>query len=163
MADLCPPKHQTRMRFDRLPDLRRSGWGAKLFVDAIEEAVDEAAGLVGAELLRHLECLVDRHLGWHVLHPQNLEHALPQDIPINDRHPVELPVLGELRDELVDLRLVKLRAADQDLGEFPHLPVDGMPRPELRQMRLGIALALYVELVEQLERHFARFTSLAPG
>src|SRR5215470_9407248 len=106
-------------------EIRRSGWRAKFLVDAIEDAVDEAAGLVRAELLGHLERLVDRHLGWHVLHPEDLEHALPQDVAIDHRHAIEIPVLGELRDELVDLRLVEFGAADQDFGEFTDLPIDG--------------------------------------
>src|SRR5262245_20297901 len=133
----------------------------ELFVDAVEDSVDEAAGLVGAELLGDLERLVDRDLRRNRLHPEELEDSLAEDIAIHHGHAVEFPVLGVLRDDLVDLRLVELRPADQDLGERPHFVVDGVAGPELRQVGLGVVLALEVQLVEELERYLASLAALA--
>src|SRR5689334_19148087 len=132
-----------------------SGSGRLLFVDAIEDPVDEAARLVGAELLRHLEGLVDRHLRGHAGAPQQLEDALPEDVAIDHRHALELPVLGVARDQLVDLALVHLGAPHQRLRALARLRIDRVPPPELVEMRLGILLALHVQLVEQLERQLA--------
>src|SRR5207253_3878619 len=73
-----------------------SGGGAELLADAVEDAVDEAARLLGTELLCDLERLVDRHLGRHVGRPQELVDALPENVAVHDRHAVEAPVLGEL-------------------------------------------------------------------
>src|SRR6185369_14352967 len=132
-----------------------------LFVDAVEDAVDEAARFLRAELLGHLDRLVDHDLRGGFAHPEELEDALPEDVPVHHRHPVELPVLGVLRDELVDLRLVQLGAAHEPLGEFARVRIDGMPRPELAEVRLGIALALDVELVQELQRHLAGLSAPA--
>src|SRR6185369_1298063 len=126
-----------------------------LFVDAVEDAVDEAARFLRAEFLGDLDRLVDDDLRGGFAHPEELEDALPEDVPVDHRHPVELPVLGVLRDELVDLRLVQLGAADEPLGELARVRIDRMPRPELAEVRLGIALALHVELIQELERHLA--------
>ena len=41
------------------------------------------------------------------------------------------------------------------LGELARVGIDRMPRPELVEMRLRIALALHVELVQELQRHLA--------
>ena len=100
-------------------------------------------------------------LGGRLAHPQELEDALAEDVPVDHRHPVELPVLRVLRDELVDLRLVELGAAHEPLRELARVRIDGMPRPELVEVRLGVALALHVELVEELQRDLARLPALA--
>src|SRR6266436_682780 len=136
-----------------------SGSGRLLFVDAIEDPVDEAARFVGAELLRHLEGLVDRHLRGDAGSPQQLEDALAEDVAVDDRHPLELPVLRVATDQLVDLGLVHLGAAHERLRELARLRVHRVPAPELVEMRLGILLALHVELVEQLQRELAGLAS----
>src|SRR6266545_1405289 len=46
-----------------------SAGGPQLFVNAVQDPVDEAARLLGAELLRHLERFVDRDLRRHVPGP----------------------------------------------------------------------------------------------
>src|SRR6185295_13303102 len=133
----------------------------QLSVDAIEKSVDEPAGLPGAELLGDLEGLVDRDLGRNLHHPHQLEHALAEDIAIHHRHAVEIPVLGELRDDLVDLLLMLLGAPHQRLDEAAHLAVHRVPGPELVQVGLGAGRVLQVELVEQLGRQLARLPALA--
>src|SRR5215470_4728976 len=77
---------------------RRSGGRAELLVNAVEDAVDETARLPGAELLRDLDGLVDGDLGRDLALLEQLVHGEPQDVAIDDRHPVEIPVLGVLRD-----------------------------------------------------------------
>src|SRR5437667_9088569 len=138
-----------------------SAGGPQLFVDAVEDSVAEAARLLRAELLRHLERLVDGDLGRHVTGPENLEDAFAQDVPVHHRHALELPVLRVLGDQLVDLLLVELGPAHEGLGEIPYLDVHGMARRELAEVRPGRALALDVQLVEQLERQLAGLAALA--
>src|SRR5262249_42856404 len=64
-------------------------------------------------------------------------------------------------DDLVDLLLVQLRAAHEGLAEVPRVRVDGMARPEFVEMRLGVALALDVQLIEELERDLPRLSPSA--
>src|SRR5688572_27683317 len=137
-----------------------SGGGRLFLVDAIQDPVDEAAGLVGAELLRDLERLVDRHLGRHAGRPAQLEDRLPEDVAVHHRHPLELPVLRVALDQLVDLGLVALGPAHEGFGELPRLGIHRMPHPEVVEVRLGLPLALDVHLVEELERELPR---LAPA
>src|SRR4029077_14173788 len=138
-----------------------SGSGRLLFVDAIEDPVDEAARLVGAELFRHLEGPVDRHLRGPPGAPQQLEDALPEDVAIDHRHALELPVLGVARDQLVDLALVHLGAPHQRFRELARLRIDRVAPPELVEVRPGILFALHVQLVEQLERQLAGLAAAA--
>ena len=79
-----------------------------------------------------------------------LEHALAQDIAVDHRHPIELPVLGELDDDLVDLLLVELGPAHERLHEGPDLDVHRMARPELVEIGLGARRLLQIQLVEEL-------------
>src|SRR5262245_28543425 len=133
--------------------------GPELFVHAVEDAVDEPARFLRAELLRDLDRLVDHDPGRRLAHPQELEDTLSENVAVDDGHPVDVPVLRVLRDHLVDLPLVQLRAPHQGFAEFPRVRVHRMPGPELVEMRLGIALALHVELVQELERNLARLSS----
>src|SRR6202035_631838 len=101
------------------------------------------------------EGLVDRHLRRDAGSPQQLEDALAEDVAVDDRHPLELPVLRVADDQLVDLGLVHLGAAHERLRELACLRIHRVPAPELVEMRLGILLALHVELVEQLQGELA--------
>src|SRR5262245_7526741 len=134
---------------------------AEFFVDAIEQAVDEPARLLGTELLGDLDGLVDRDLRRHVGIPQELVDREPQDVAVDDRHALDVPVLGELREGVVDLGLIRLRAPDERLGERPRLFVDRVTRPEFLVVRSGIVLAVEVQLIEELQRDFASLPPLA--
>src|SRR5207244_1022088 len=124
------------------------------FVDPVEDAVDEAARLLRAELLGDLDRLVDHDLRRHLGGAEDLIDGHTQNVAVHDRHALEDPVLGVLLDHLVDLGLVRLRATDERLGERPRLAGERMARPELLLVRDGIVLALKIELVEELESDF---------
>src|SRR5438034_11281739 len=113
-------------------------------MDAVEDAVDEAARLARAELLGDLDRLVDDDLRRRVRAPAELVDGETEDVAIDHGHPVEVPVLREARDDVVDLALARLRAADDRVGELARVLVEGMTRPELRPVRRGIALARQV-------------------
>src|SRR5262245_46585780 len=133
----------------------------ELFVNAVEHAVDEAARLLRPELLGDLDGLVDGDLWRHVLGPQELVEGQPEDVAVDHGHSLEVPVLGELRDDLVDLSLVRLGAAHEGVAEHAGLFVDRVARPELGLVLGGIVLAVQVELVQELKRDFARFPAAA--
>src|SRR5262245_1838441 len=134
---------------------------AEFFVDAVEHTVDEAARLFRPELLGDLDRFVDGDLRWYVIGPQQLVDCQPEDVAIDHGHPLEIPVLGELRDHLVDLRLVRLGAAHEGVAEQVSLLVDRMARPELGLVSAGVVLAVQVELVQELERDLARLPAAA--
>ena len=70
-------------------------------------------------------------------------------------------MLGELGDGVVDLRLVRLGAADERVGEDARVVIDGMARPELLVVRARIVVAVEVELVQELERDLSGLAALA--
>src|SRR3972149_1679317 len=111
--------------------------GAQLLADSVQHAIDEPARFSRAELLRPLEGLVDGHLGRDLDHPEQLENALAQDVPVHHRHAIEIPVLRVLGDHLVDLLLVELGAPDEGLDEPAHLRVHRVAPPELVEVRLA--------------------------
>src|SRR5207244_13530745 len=93
--------------------------------------------------------------------PQDGVEFEPDDGAVDDGHPLEIPVLGELRDVVVDLRLVRLRAADERVGERVRVVVQGMARPELLVVGDRIVVAVEVELIQELERDLAGFPALS--
>ena len=111
--------------------------------------------------LRDLERLVDRDLGRHLGRPPQLEDGLAEDVAVDHRHALELPVLRVAADQLVDLGLVALRPPHERLCEFPRLGIHRMPQPEVVEVRLGLALALDVHLVEELERELPGLAAAA--
>src|SRR3990172_8430131 len=137
--------------------------GAELFVDPIQDAVDEPAGLLGAELLRHLDGLVDGHLGRDVRRPEQLEDAGAEDVAIHHGHPLQVPVLGVLGDQLVDLLPVEHRPPQKDFTKRAHLGVPRVPVPELLRGGGRIRLPPQIELVEELQRHLPRLPALTHG
>src|ERR687891_904815 len=84
------------------------GRGTMLAQDPVQHAVDEPARLGRPELLGDLDGLVDGGLGRHLGLPEQLVHRHPEDVAVHHRHAVEVPVLGVLREELVDLALLWL-------------------------------------------------------
>src|SRR5207249_7538078 len=87
----------------------------------------------------------------------------PEDVAVHDGHPLEIPMFRELRDGVVDLRLVRLRAVDERVGERARVVVDRVARPELLVVRARVVVAVEVELVQELERNFAGLPALAHG
>src|SRR5262245_26330692 len=134
---------------------------AEFFVDAVEHTVDEAARLFRPELLGDLDRFVDGDLRRHVIGPQELVDRQPENIAIDHGHPLEIPVLGELRDHLVDLRLVRLGATNEGVTEHVGLLVDRVARPEVGLVSAGVVLAVQFELVQELERDLARLPAAA--
>ena len=90
-------------------------------MDAIEDTVDEAAGLTGTELLGDLDGLVDDHLRRRLHAPSELVHRKPKDVAIHDGHAIEVPVLGEACDDVVDVRVRRHGATHQVIREFPRI------------------------------------------
>src|SRR5437899_12957222 len=88
-----------------------SGRRAQLFVDPVEDAVDESARLLRAELLGDLDRLVDRDLHRHLGCPEHLVDGRAENVAVYDRHAFEVPVLGVLPDDLVSSALVRVRAS----------------------------------------------------
>ncbi len=78
-------------------------------------------------------------------------------------HPVEIPVLGVLRDDAIRFRLVLLGATDEHVGKAARVAVDGVTAPELVGVRRRIVLAVDVELIQELERDFAGFATSTHG
>ena len=122
--------------------------------DPVEDAVDEPARLGGAVPLGQLERLVDGDLGRDLGAEEHLVGAQPEDVAVDGGHAVEPPVLGHLRDHLVDLGLVLPDAGDQVLGELDELVVaQEPPVDELADLGDGHAGVL-LDLVEHLEGDF---------
>src|SRR6267142_1317220 len=142
---------------------RGSDRGAKFFVHPVQDAVDEPARLLGPELLGDLDGLVDRDLRRHLRRPQELVDGEPEDVAVDDRHPLEIPVLRELREDVVHLSLIRPGAVNERVGERARIVVDGMARPELLAVWARIVVAVEVELIQELERDFASFPALAHG
>ena len=67
--------------------------------------------------------------------PQHLVDGQTQDVAVHHGHPLQVPVLGELADQIVDLGLILLGAVHEGLGEVPRLLVDRVPRPEVGGVR----------------------------
>src|SRR5687768_14467225 len=125
----------------RTSSLRRR---TELAVDAVEDAVDEAARLPRAELLGDLDRLVDDHLGRRFRAPAKLVHREAEDVAVHDGHAIEVPVLGVAGDDVVDLRPRSRGAPDDALGELARVRVERVLRPELGRVGSGIGLALQV-------------------
>ena len=119
----------------------------------VDSSVEKRRAISSASLMATIGRDVDA--------PEELPDPGPQDVPVHDRHPIELPVLGEAADQLVDLGLVRLDAADQRVREARARR--RAPRWRCQKASItgpGSRLAPDVQLVEELERELA---SLAPA
>src|SRR3954453_4368659 len=111
--------------------LSLSGQAARegvLLQQAVQQAVHEAARLLGAELLGQLDGLVEHHELGGVPLVEHLEDGEAQDVAVHGGHSLGLPVVGLTADHLVDPLLVLDRAADQHLGVLERL-VHPLPPP----------------------------------
>src|SRR5687768_2877484 len=140
---------------ERIAYFTRSGRGAQFPVDAVQDSVDEATRLGGPELLGDLDGLVDGDLAGHARLEEQLVDGQPQDVAIDDGHAVQVPVLGALRDALVDLALLSLGALDEGVGKGTSLVVDRVTCPEVGLERTRVGGAVLLQLIEELQRELA--------
>src|SRR5262249_9696595 len=136
---------------------------AELPPDPVEETVDEAGGLLGRKAPRDLERLLDGDVRRDLDAPEQIQDPSPKDVAVHDRHAVELPVLGEARDQLVDLRLVGLDAPDEGVGERPYVVGGRLPPPERVDHGPRIRVAPDVQLIKELEGALASLAAPTHG
>src|SRR5262249_39216468 len=79
-----------------------------------------------------------------------LVHGDAEDVAVDDGHAVEIPVLGRLCDDGVDLRLLQLGAAHERRRERPRPLVDRLTVPEVALERRGAGGARLVERIDEL-------------
>ncbi len=115
--------------------LRVEGEGGLVGLDAGEEAVHERRGVVRGQVLGQDDRLADRYAVRHVVGPEQLVDADPQDVPVDGGHPLHGPVDEVPGDQLVDALAVRRDSPDQ-----------------LGRVRLHRHLAERLALGQQLER-----------
>ena len=93
--------------------------------NAVEEAVDEPAGVFGAELFCEFYGFVDCDYGRHFRVVQEFKNCEPQDVSIDGGESGELVVFGELDDEFIELSSVRADALDEGLRKGARLRRDG--------------------------------------
>src|SRR3954453_7316678 len=171
--------------------LSLSGQAARegvLLQQAVQQAVHEAARLLGAELLGQLDGFVEHHELGGVPLVEHLEDGQAQDVAVHRRHALQPPVVGLAADQVVDPLAVVHRAADEHLGVLESLAhpllalgevlplVEGGRRRLLllgsglagqifreveRVEDMGQRAAAQVTLVEHLDRHLPRHSPLS--
>src|SRR5581483_10106379 len=103
-------------------------------------AVHEPPRIVGRVALGQVDGFADGHPEGDLRLPAQLEDGDAEEVAVDDRHPVDRPAVGELRDDGVDLVVVFLHAAGQLDGQViqtvsPHVelvtqgegPLPGVP------------------------------------
>src|SRR3989338_8490441 len=131
-----------------------------MLVDGVQDAVDELAGFGVAEPLGQLDGLVDADFWGDPFLMQQLEGPEPQDVPVNHRHALDVPVVRMAGDDGVDVGQMRHRAAEQLVRESLDLPGGlGLP-PEPLQYLLGVRPA-DVRLVQHLQRIFPGFRAVS--
>src|SRR3989338_5242705 len=86
---------------------QRTSFGLFTFglIYLVKYAINEFTGIDRPELLRYIYSLVYRHLGRNILHEQELICRESEDISIDNRHALKLPICGVSRDHLIYLFL----------------------------------------------------------
>src|SRR5919198_4897343 len=85
----------------------------EVLTDPAEHAVDEAAGVVGGVALGQVDRLADGDAERDLGPPAEFIDSYAEEVAVDDRHPVDRPPVGELRDDGVDLITVLLHAPGQ--------------------------------------------------
>jgi len=111
-------------------------FGADRDGDGVEHAVHERRRLVAAEPLGDLDGFVDRHARGHVAPAEKLVGRDAQDVAIDVRESLHAPVVGALRDQLVDAGALVEHPADEILTERPSV------RRRIALLALSLALAV---------------------
>src|SRR6478736_3013630 len=88
----------------------------QLLGDAAQEAVDEAAGVLGRVLLGQLDRLADHDRARDLGLPPELVGGQPEDGAVDRGHALERPVLRELAQQRVDVGVVLLDPTHEPLG-----------------------------------------------
>src|SRR6185436_18769983 len=128
--------------------------------DVVEDAVDKGAGVLGGELLGDVDRLVDRDQGRDVLSIEELVGRQAEDVAVDRRHALELPVLGDFFDLAVDLGSLLAAAVNELAGEVEHLGV-AAGRGEGGIDLVEDLVAAEVQLVHQLEGQLAGLGALS--
>ena len=90
-------------------------------MDLVEDAVDKFAGIMIAVFLGQLDRFIDRNFGRDVTVEFQFIKPHAQDIAVNDRHAVKLPVRGILTQFLVNIRQMGINTQDDLGGKVTHL------------------------------------------
>src|SRR3989338_4647019 len=91
---------------------------------------------------------------------QEFERPHPENVAVDDRHPLEVPIVGMLRDHGIELRPGVCHALRQQVGEVPDLGGGGVFPPKILE-QLVQRRAPDVELVEDLQGVLAGLAALA--
>ena len=132
---------------DGLADSAGVAGAFELGRDLAEHAVHEPPGVLGRELLRGADGLVDRGAGRDVAGEDQLEGGDPQDRPVDRGHPVDPPSLRDRADGAVDLLEVLGRPLDELAGVGRDLAAGRLPRGE-HGGAVGVG---HVRLVQDVE------------
>src|SRR6185436_14002358 len=135
-------------------------WRRRAQPNVVQDPVDERAGVLGGELLGDVDRLVDRDEGRDILAVEEFVGGQPQDVAVDRRHALELPVLGDLLDLAVDLGPLLAAAVDELAGEVEHLGVARGRRQGLVDLVEDLVPA-EVELVHELESQLAGLGALS--
>jgi len=71
--------------------------------NSIEDAVNKGTGLVRPEPLAQLNCFVQYNLGGNIRAVEQLKNRQAQNVPVDNRYPLQPPVLGKTFIDGIDL------------------------------------------------------------
>jgi hypothetical protein len=126
---------------------------AVLLAGGIQDAVQEVGALVVAEFLADLQGLVDDDREGDFRNEHQLVEAQPQQVAVDGRHAVDLPVLSVLGQGLVDLREVRVDPVHQAPGVVEGVPVEVLEGIVACEDLVGL-VARQVHGIEHLEGIF---------
>src|SRR5467141_2137831 len=127
--------------------------------DTTQDAVDESPGLVARKCFGQLDRFVDRGFGRHLAIDRDLIDRDAKDDAVHLRHLVELPVLGGLAEDRVELLLVRQHSADELAREVGDILSGRTFRRVVPQHFFHVVVAA-LELKEDLERQLPCLVAL---
>ena len=93
-----------------------------MLVDLVEDAVDEFAGFKIAIFLGQLNRLINRDFGRDIRGVLQLIHPHAENIAINDRHALDLPIGGIFRDLVVNGLQIRINTIHDHAGKQLNVP-----------------------------------------
>lgn len=75
----------------------------RLFLDSVEDTVDKAAGFLGSKSFPQVNGLIQGHLGGNVITVTEFKGGKTEQVPVNDSHAVQAPVLRDLFNKAINL------------------------------------------------------------
>src|SRR5690242_20829539 len=108
-----------------------------------------------------LQGLVDDYRPWRGAISQKLSHACAQDVAVHRRHPVHLPVLRVLLNQVVHATVGVHGHVEEVFGEVARLGIYLRPLAPKSAAHLLRRLLAHIPLEEHLQTEFACFTSRA--